>query len=285
MPASYALLEDRGVLAIMGEDAETFLQGLVSVDVTKASGERALYGALLTPQGKFLFDFFLLRMDAAFYLESEGARIEELKKRLSLYKLRAKVSIEDATEKFRVFAFFGEGAVEASRLPEEAGAARFYEDGLLYVDPRTAKAGTRALLPNDGTVDVAGFAKADAADYDRFRITLGLPDGSRDLEPEKAVLLDYGFDALNGIDWEKGCYVGQEVTARMKHRGLARKGLFPVTIEGAPPAPGTAIAAGGRDVGMLTSVRGDVGLALLKHEAIEAGDALQAGAARLSPRR
>lgn len=282
MPASYALLEDRGVLEIKGEEAETFLQGLVTADVTKAGEKRVLYGALLTPQGKFLFDFFLLRIGDAFYLESEGGRIEALKKRLSFYKLRAKVSIEEVTEKFRIFVFFGEGAVGACRLEEEAGTARFYEDGLLYVDPRTAKAGARALLPNDGTVDVAGFEKADAEDYDRFRIALGLPDGSRDLEPEKAMPMDYGFDALNAIDWEKGCYVGQEVTARMKHRGLARKGLFPVKVEGDPPAPGTAVMAGGQEVGRLTSVRDGIGLALLKREAAESNEALQAGTARLS---
>lgn len=281
MPPSYALLEDRGALAIKGEDARDFLQGLVTADVTKAGPERAVYGALLTPQGKYLFDFFVLRLGDAFYLESEKERLGEFAKRLLLYKLRAKVAIADVTKLFRIFALFGEGATERCKLEDAEGAARGYEDGLLYVDPRTRAAGVRALLPLDATLDVAGFARAEMEDYDRFRITLGLPDGSRDLTAEKSVLLDYGFDELHGIDWEKGCYVGQEVTARMKHRGLRRKRLLPVTIEGEPPAPGTSVQMGGHEVGQLRSVRGEIGLALLQLDAIAAGEDLTAGEARL----
>ena len=283
MPPSYALLEDRGVLEIKGEDSRDFPQDLITADVDKAGPKRALYGALLTPQGKYLFDFFVLRLGDAFYLESEKARLSQLAKRLLLYKLRAKISIADVTEAFSVFALFGEGVFKKCKLEETEGAAREFDGGLLYVDPRTRAAGVRAFLPLDATLDVPGFAEAGTEDYDRFRMRLGLPDGSRDLTPEKSMLLDYGFDELNGIDWEKGCYVGQEVTARMKHRGLSRKRLFPVTLKGAPPAPGTLVRMGGREVGTLTSVIGEIGLALLNLDAVAAGEGLKAGEASLTP--
>jgi len=287
MPASVALLENRGLLQLSGPDAQTFLQGLVTVDVTKAGPERALYGALLTPQGKYLFDFFLLHTGEAFYLDCEHARLADLQKRLLLYKLRAQIALTDATEAFRVFAFFGADALAACRLTAEEGRARPFEGGLLYVDPRLAAAGGRGLVPTAATPDFSDFTETDAAAYDRFRIGLGLPDGSRDLIPEKSVLLDYGFDELHGIDWEKGCYVGQEVTARTKHRGLVRKRLLPVALKGETPAPGTPVHLDGREVGRLTSVYENAGLALLQLEAVEEArqkDApLRAGDTRLLP--
>ncbi|PCJ56984.1 MAG: glycine cleavage system protein T [Rhodospirillaceae bacterium] len=287
MPPSVTLLEARGILQIAGADTRSFLQGLMTTDINKASETRALYGALLTPQGKYLHDFFVAQMGDCVYLEAEKARLADLKKRLLLYKLRADILIADVTGEFRVYALFGEGALAALNLDATAGAARTFKGGCLYVDPRLAAAGTRAILPIGTTPDFEGFVAANFDKYDRFRIGLGLADGSRDLVPEKSLLLDYGFDELNGIDWKKGCYVGQEVTARMKHRGLSRKRLLPVTLAGKPPAPGTLVQLADRDVGTLTSVCGDIGLALLQLDAVEKaaqeGTALQAGAAQLTP--
>ena len=292
MPPSVTLLETRGILQIAGADARNFLQGLITTDIDKASETRALYGALLTPQGKYLHDFFVVQMGDCIYLEAEKARLADLAKRLLLYKLRADIAIADVTGEFHVYALFGEGALAALNVDADPGVARAIKGGCLYVDPRLAAAGARAMLPTAPAPDFEGFAAYDFNAYDRFRIGLGLADGSRDLVPEKSLLLDYGFDELNGIDWEKGCYVGQEVTARMKHRGLARKRLMPVRLEGETPEPGAAVRMGAREigtqtVGTLTSVCGDIGLALLQLDAVEKaakeGTALEAGATRLVP--
>jgi len=287
MSPAVTLLETRGLLQISGTDTRSFLQGLMTTDINKASETRALHGALLTPQGKYLHDFFVAQMGDCVYLEGEKARLADLKKRLLLYKLRADITITDVTEEFQVYALFGEGTLAALKLGTEEGRARIFKGGCLYVDPRLAAAGARAILPIGAAPDFEGFAAVDFDKYDRFRIGLGLPDGSRDLVPEKSVLLDYGFDELNGIDWKKGCYVGQEVTARMKHRGLSRKRLLPVTLTGGSPAPGTLVQLGDRDVGTLTSVCGNIGLALLQLDAVEKAaqesQVLQAGVAQLTP--
>ena len=292
MPPAVTLLETRGILQIAGADAASFLQGLMTTDINKASDTRALYGALLTPQGKYLHDFFVAQMGDCIYLEAEKARLADLKKRLLLYKLRADITITDVTGKFRVYALFGEGALAALKLDAEEGRARAFKGGCLSVDPRLAAAGARAILPvirvpEGPAPDFEDFTAADFDKYDRFRIGLGLADGSRDLVPEKSLLLDYGFDELNGIDWKKGCYVGQEVTARMKHRGLSRKRLLPVILKGKTPAPGTPVCLDGREIGTLTSVCGDIGLALLQLDAVEKaaqeGQTLQAGETRITP--
>ncbi|MEK7245656.1 MAG: folate-binding protein [Pseudomonadota bacterium] len=288
----YAVLDDRGVLALAGEDTRTFLQGLVSNDVTKVTPARAVYAALLTPQGKFLHDFFVAELAGAILLECEKARMADLKRRLGLYKLRTKVTLDDRSDAFAIAALFGEGALGALGLQEEAGAARAFAGGVVFTDPRLAAAGARAIMPRYGlraAATEAGFAAADAGEYDRARIALGLPDGSRDLEIEKAILLENGFEELNGIDWTKGCYMGQELTARTKYRGLVRKRLIPVAIEGPAPAPGTLVMAGEEEAGEMRSARGGLGLALLRLDRIEAARAagipLVAGKARLTPQK
>ncbi len=162
--------------------------------------------------------------------------------------------------------------------------------GVAYVDPRLAAAGARAFLPRGSAaeaLEAAGFAPATAEDYDRHRLSLALPDGSRDIAVEKGFLLENGVDDLNGVDFDKGCYVGQELTARTKHRATIRKRLYRVDIDGALPDPGTPVTADGRAAGVMRSGRDDVGLALLRVELIakaaEAGIPLTCGDARLTP--
>jgi folate-binding protein YgfZ len=286
----FAVLEDRGVLAIEGTDARAFLQGLVSNDVTKAGPARAIYAALLTPQGKFLHDFFIAELAEVLLLDCEKARLADLKRRLGLYKLRAQVTIADRSADLAVAALFGDGALGALVLPDQAGAARGFANGIAFVDPRLASAGARAIAPREslraGAIAV-GFAETGADDYDKMRISLGLPDGSRDLEVERAILLENGFEELNGVDWNKGCYMGQELTARTKYRGLVRKRLMPVAIEGPAPAFGAPIRFGEADAGEMRSSRGGIGLALLRLEKVAearaAGMPLSAGDARLIP--
>jgi hypothetical protein len=287
---SYAVLEDRAALEISGEERVTFLQGLVSNDVAKVDAGRAIHAALLTAQGRYLHDFFIVALGAGFVLDAEAGRIDDLRKRLALYKLRSKVQIAPAGGRFCVAAAWGDGAAEALGLADERGAARAMAGGAAYVDPRLAALGARLILPPAELapmLEAAGFSRAPRETYDRMRLATGVPDGSRDLEIEKALLVESGFDELNGIDWQKGCYIGQEITARMKHRGLAKKRLMPVAVEGAMPPPGTLVFLGAEEVGELRWGRDGFALALLRLEAVakaaETDAALAAGDARLKP--
>ena len=285
---SYAVLAERGVLAISGPDRRSFLQGLISADVERASATRAIYAALLTAQGKYLFDFFIVEVGDVLLLDTERGRVGDLKRRLGLYKLRAQISLDDASDRFAVTALFGDDTLTALGLAE-AGAARPLDGGAILADPRLAEAGARAILaPTSGAIAGLGFVKADPADYDFHRLGLGLPDGSRDLEIEKAILLENGFEELNGVDFAKGCYLGQELTARTKYRALIKKRLVPVIIDGPTPAAGAIVRLNGEDVGEMRSSRNNLGLARLRLEAIDkaaAGAVLSADGATLVPRR
>ena len=187
-----------------------------------------------------------------------------------------------------VAAVFGPDAGAALGLEARAGVTAPFAGGVAFVDPRLADAGARAILPRSGAASAfAGLPAATAADYDRRRLDLGLPDGSRDMKVEKATLLENGFEELNGVDFEKGCYLGQEVTARTKYRGLVKKRLMPVAIDGPTPAAGTPVRAGGREVGEMRSAADGRGLALIRLDALGEGapPELAAGEARLLPRR
>jgi tRNA-modifying protein YgfZ len=288
--ASYALLPDRGVLEISGADRVTFLQGLVSNDVRKVGSNRAIYAALLTPQGKYLHDFFLVPQGEAILLDGERARLPDLLRRLSMFKLRAKVALADASDRFSVAVAFGERATEKLGLSDEPGAAVRFGEGVAFADPRLPALGGRVLLTPAGDtriLEAAGFSGAAPEAYDRLRLSLGVPDGSRDLSIEKTILLEAGFDELNGVDWDKGCYMGQELTARTKYRALIKKRLMPVKIEGPLPEPGTVIKLAGTEAGEIRTGRGELALALLRlealDEALKAGTPLLAGAARVTP--
>ena len=281
----FTILEGRAVLAVSGPDRGSFLQGLVSNDVAKAAPDRAVYAALLTAQGKYLHDFIMVEVGDEIWLDAEAARLGDLKRRLSIYRLRAKVALTERPE-LAVAATFGEAALAALGLASKAGAARRQGPGIMLVDPRLAALGARAILPRDDlrpTLAAAGLAEADFAAYDRHRLGFGIPDGSRDLVPEKSILLEAGFDELNGVDWQKGCYIGQELTARTKYRGLIKKRLFPVRIDGPPPAPGTMVTLAGKDAGEMRSSLDKLGLALLRLDAVAERQPLSASAATLVP--
>lgn len=289
--AKAVVLEHRGLLRVGGAERRGFLQGIVSNDVTRVTPETAIWTAFLTPQGKFLHEFFLAEQDEAFLLDCEAERAPDLARRLKLYRLRAQVTVA-AAEDLVVLALIGGNALEKLGLPAERGRCRAFGGGLAFVDPRLAALGARAILPRDSAeaaVATAGFAIGALADYDALRIAQGVPDGSRDLEVEKATLMESGFDELSGLDWDKGCYMGQELTARMHYRGLTKKRLLPVEIAGPPPAPGTAVTRDGKEVGSLRSVvardGGAIGLALLRLEALEGGAPLEAAGAAVTPRK
>ncbi|MBL8660510.1 MAG: folate-binding protein YgfZ [Rhodospirillales bacterium] len=294
--AHYVLLESRGVVTVAGADHRTFLQGLISNDVRRVDESRVVYAAFLTPQGKYLHDFFVVALDGeTVALECEASRSGDLVRRLRPYRLRSKVAIEDRSADWAAAAVFGAGAAEALGLAAaDPGAATSFAGGVAYVDPRLAAAGARAILPRADAaarLEAAGLTAAPASAYDRHRIALGLADGSRDLEVERSILLECGFDELHGVDWDKGCFLGQELTARTKYRALIRKRLIPLSVEGPLPPPGTPVLRDGSEVGEIRSGIGDLALAMLRLEALSEVDAeagsdagLTAAGSRVRPR-
>jgi len=264
---TFCKLENRGIIAVSGADSRSFLQGLISNDIEKVSETTSIYSTFLTPQGKYLFDFFISQSSDELLMDCEKDRLPDFMKRLRLYKLRAAVEVLDRSEDFQVMAIWGAGAIEAAGLTPEAGAAKTLPGGTLSVDPRLADAGLRAVL-SVGTTSIDGLSMSEVefTDYDAHRLALGLPDSSRDLIVDKSTLLECGIDDLNGIDWKKGCYMGQEVTARSKYRGLVKKRLVAVEVDGPAPETGTLIMAGDKKAGEMRSSAGDKGLALIKLE-------------------
>jgi folate-binding protein YgfZ len=209
-------------------------------------------------------------------VETERERTPALAKKLGLYKLRSKVTVEDRSAAMEVAVVFGR---DAEKMPPVDGATTF-------VDPRLPELGVRVLAPAGQAASLlaaCGCTEAPLSVYDALRLELGVPDGSRDLIVDKALLLENGFDELNGVDWQKGCYMGQELTARTKYRALIRKRLFPVRIEGALPAPGTSIHKDGQEVGELRSGSGSRALAMLRLDAVKAGQKLTAGEVGVLP--
>jgi folate-binding protein YgfZ len=276
MPTSFTLLPHRSVIAVWGADRVEFLQGLISNDTTKVSPGHAIWAALLTPQGRFLNDMFVADGGhETLLLETERERAPALAKKLSMYTLRAKAKVEDRAAMMEVAVVFGTAADKALGI----------EHATSFADPRLPELGVRVLAKAGEAAALLGshgFLPAASADYDALRLGLGVPDGSRDLPVEKALLLESGFDELNGVDWKKGCYMGQELTARTKYRGLVRKRLFPVRLDGPLPAPGTPIERDGQEVGEIRSGLGDRALAMLRLDGMK-GDGLTAGGTRILP--
>jgi folate-binding protein YgfZ len=238
-------------LRISGPDAAGFLNPLVSSDAAPVG--QAAYAALLTPQGKFLHDFLIYTQNPdSLLIDVAAERRADLKRRLTLYRLRAKVELTEL-DGWQGYALFGSGHAPEGNT-----------DAVLFVDPRLPALGWRLWLP-EGVAPPLTITGSDA--YEAHRIGLGVPDGVRDIEIDKGLLLENHFEALNGVDFRKGCYIGQELTARTKYRGLLKKQLYRVEGSGDLPPPGTPIAANGQDVGQLRSVSGSSGLALLRLDA------------------
>ncbi|MGY8999461.1 MAG: CAF17-like 4Fe-4S cluster assembly/insertion protein YgfZ [Rhodospirillales bacterium] len=281
----FVCLDNRQVLKISGEEARDFLQGLVSNDLTRVSENQAIYAALLSPQGKYLHDFFIAELDGDFYLDCESARVDDLFKRLRMFKLRAKVDLE-LIEDMAVVALFGELVHDALSINATPGSALYWLGGILFTDPRLSEVGARAILPRNA-LEIAlqnkKFNKTPLEEYDSLRLSFGLPDSSRDMEVDKTILLEVGFDELNGVDFNKGCYVGQELTARTKHRGLIKKRLIPVSFVSAAPATGTKITQDGKNAGELRSTAGSFALALLRLDALQNLSPLLADGVILTP--
>ena len=269
-----AFLPDRGVVKITGEDARNFLNGLVTIDVTLLEPGLGRFGALLTPQGKITTDFLITEAPSGhgggFLIDCPRPLAQSLADKLGFYKLRAKVTVENLSDSLGVIvAWDGEPAMKPD---------------LAFADPRDAALGWRILAPQDLAPKVAGLIGAelsDSASYEAHRIALGVPRGGLDFMYGDAFPHETNMDRLHGVDFDKGCYVGQEVVSRMQHRGTARTRTVRITLDGAPPEAGSTILAGDRQVGTMGSTSGQNGLALIRTDrvtdALDAGLALTAG--------
>ena len=269
MTTTRTWLSDRGIVRVEGEDAAAFLQGLLTNDVEALGAGEARYAALLSPQGKVLFDMLAVRVPsesgAAFLLDCAAAQAADLAKRLGFYKLRARVAVADASAELGVAAAWGDA-------PEAAPGA------IVFADPREPRLGWRIVLPR---AEAQAIGEAGLVAYEALRIGLGIPKGGVDFAYGDAFPHDADLDLINGVDFKKGCFVGQEVVSRMEHRGTARKRVVRVTLSGEAPPPGAPVLDGELPVGALGSSSGREALAMLRldraEEARAAGRPLSAG--------
>jgi tRNA-modifying protein YgfZ len=250
-----ALLPERGVVKVAGEDARRFLNGLATNDIGKVSPQAARFAALLTPQGKIVVDFIVTEAEdgGGFFLDCPRALAPALVEKLKFYKLRAKVTLEDLSNALGVMAVW-----------EDSGNSDY---GLYYADPRLAALGSRIILPPGVAAEAAkdlGAALVDAEAYDDHRIMLGVPRGGSDFSYGDTFPHEADMDQLAGVDFGKGCYIGQEVVSRVEHRAMARNRVVPIAFDRFAPIPGLPVTAGDKTLGMIGSASNGRGLALLR---------------------
>jgi tRNA-modifying protein YgfZ len=271
MNGKVSILPDRGVIELAGAEAATFLQRLITNSVLDIPLGEGRYSGLLSPQGKLLFDFFAVPlpegMGPGYFFDCVRAQAGDLVKRLNLHKMRAKIAIEDKSGKFAVAAVF-------------AGEAPTGVEGVVFRDTRSPHMGLRIIAPLDA---MASIIDAGEAAYEVHRIKQGVPKGGVDFTYGDAFVHDVNFDVMNGVDFKKGCYVGQEVVARVHFRKSARKRIVKIHLNGPAPVPGTQIMAGDINIGQLGSTAGTEGLAMFRldrlEEACAAGVVIKAGEA------
>ena len=263
-----ALLPERGVVKVAGADARRFLNGLATNDIGKVAPGQPRFAALLTPQGKIIVDFIAVEATAedggGFFLDCPRALAAALVEKLTFYRLRAKVAVENLSQALGVMALWPGGADS--------------EYGLCYADPRHPDLGTRVILPPEVAAEAAadlGAALTDADAYDAHRIALGVPRGGTDFSYGDTFPHEADMDQLAGVDFDKGCYIGQEVVSRVEHRATARSRVVPIAYDEFSPLPGIAVMAGDKQVGQLGSTAKGCGLALLRLDRV--ADALAAG--------
>jgi len=277
-----ALLPDRGVVKVAGDDARKFLNGLATCDMARVTPTAARFAALLTPQGKIIVDFIVAEAPAedggGFFLDCPRALAAALVEKLNFYKLRAKVVCEDLSEALGVMAVWGGTATT--------------EYGLCYADPRLPALGNRVVLPPHVAAEAAadlGATLAEADAYEAHRIALGVPRGGADFIYGDTFPHEADMDQLAGVDFDKGCYVGQEVVSRVQHRNSARNRVVPFLYDGPAPLGGLPVVAGEREIGMFGSAAQGRGLALVRLDRVAdaqaAGQTISSGGVSLTPRK
>jgi folate-binding protein YgfZ len=275
----FARLDSRALIAVTGEGWRGFLQGLITNDVERLGPGEMRFAALLAPQGRLLFDMFVIGGEDGCWLDVQAALREELIQRLTIYRLRAKVDIEAVEGS--VFALFPStsefpreggdpslGTMASARLDGPPPSRGNSGVGAWIEDPRLPTLGGRGVdtAPPDGAIEV------DEAAYDAHRLGVGVPDPARDCVPDKTYPLEANFDLLNGVDFQKGCFIGQETTSRMKRRGAIKSRMLPIDFDGRPPAFGAEVLAGELRAGEVLSGRDGRAMALLRLDRIEGAE-------------
>ena len=251
-----AFLPQRAIISLYGDDTIEFLQGLISNDARLLTEGKSIYAALLSPQGKFLHDFFLIPCQGKIFIDVLASRAEDLLTRIKIYRLRSKFEVK-LEESLVVAALWG-GKLEPSETT----------DYKIFHDPRLPELGLRIIGGKNSISQcpvLSLFVPQDEKKYEHFRLTLGIPD-TDDMVVGKSLLLEYSFEQLHGVDFAKGCYIGQEVTARSKFRGQVRKSLYIVRADADLPEMGTEITVDGENIGEIRSSLGNIGLAILYND-------------------
>lgn len=272
-----AILDERAVLRITGADARQFLENVITNDVDSLQADQARFAALLTPQGKIVADFFVIGVpeedDGGFLIDAPRAMAEDIAKKLNFYKLRANVVIQERPD-----------LTVAAVLEGNATA----ETGIVYEDPRHTGMGQRIVLPAENAqadLESAGFTLTPSSSYLEKRLTLGIPEGGKDFAYSDAYPHEADMDQLNGIDFKKGCFIGQEVVSRMERKTTPRTRVVQATFDTAP-FPGVEVKAGDKPVGHMGSGVNGKGLALVRldrvHDALAKGEKITAGGIEIS---
>lgn len=279
----YPYGDKRRLVRLAGDDTRDFLQGILTNDVTVVSPERSIYAGLLTPQGKYVADFIVSAgPDDSIRLDVADEQLDMALQRLTMYRLRSKVDITTA-DHVEVASVFGDGVHDLFQVRDQAGTTAV-DDGVTVIsDPRTSALGLR--LYGTGLADqfsARGISEASRSDWDAWRIQLAVPEGGVDLQSNEWFPLDLGFERLHGVDFHKGCYVGQEVTARMHHKSERQRGICRVDIRGDAPPVGTPIVADGKEAGTMLTAVDSAGLAFVRWNRVDSAQDISAGDAQLT---
>ena len=262
----YIELEDSAFFEIKGIEKNSFLQGLITNDIDKCKTNKSIYSAFLTPQGKFVADFFIAKLKNSFLFETHEKLIDELIKKLNFYKLRADVKLDKNT-KYSSLAIYDKNKLFDNLIAE--GDSKIIDNGIIFIDPRKNIMGLKAFIEKTYVNDFCikySLQKDSLVDYDQKRIENLIPHSILDLQINKSVLLENNFDSINAIDWEKGCYIGQEITARMRYRSLLKKSLTKIIIIKGNIISGDEIFFENKKIGNVSSFNNNIGLAMLRIE-------------------
>ena len=264
-------LKDRSILSITGPDTLAFLQGIVTNDMEKLVEKKMQFSAILNPQGKYLYDFFIFYTSTGIFIDCQKDTVDTLEKTLNMYRLRAKVEINNRRDAFSIFSIIRQqNEVKISTEGQYENLNKF-KGVITSADPRLTQLGTRAIIPNEfenQIIPMNGFIEKNEIWCKHLQISLGVADYIPNSMLRGYFPLELGFDELKAVSFTKGCYVGQEVTARMKVRNLVKKRLFPVSFQGEIPTTGTNILSQGKGVGEILAVTNNQGLAMLRIEAL-----------------
>jgi len=265
MEKSYFVpLNNRSVIELSGENISEFMQGIITKNISSLSKESSIYTCMLTPQGKFLFDFFITIDENRYLIDIHEEYKKDFIKKLKMYRLRSKINILDLSDEYEVSALIGDEVY--NNVVNSIGFTHKFCNGVAYIDPRSSKLFARSIIKKENNYQsfiAKNFIKGEYDLYEDLRIRNIVPEGVSDLVSNDSFPLQFGLDNLNAIDFDKGCYVGQEVTTRSKHRGKSKKSVYCLSAEKNIAVQDNIIMANEKKIGKLLSSHKNICLALL----------------------